>query len=92
MRAAPTPAEAALWQALRRRQLGVRFSRQRPIFGYIADFYCFSKSLVVEVDGTIHDSRDEALYRQGFRTLRFSNDQVLFNLPAVLAVIRGYIL
>jgi guanylate kinase len=98
MRKEPTPAEAALWAALRRRQFGVRWKRQQPMFGYIADFWCPSSMLVLEVDGNSHATvkrqredavRDRALLRYGVRTLRLSNEQVLTDLPGALALIRS---
>ena len=98
MRAFPTPAEAILWQHLRaHRMAGVHFRRQHVISGYIADFYCHSSRLVVEVDGPTHDSaaareydlrRERALLDRGLRVLRVSNEDVLDGLPAVLALIR----
>ena len=95
-RQAMTPAEAALWQHLRTNKLdGLHFRRQQIINGLIADFYCHEAGLVVEVDGTIHDmqadadaERDRILSARGLRVLRFSNSQVLQELPACLAAIR----
>lgn len=50
-----TPAEKKLWQFLKNRQLnGLRFRRQHPISIFIADFYCHSAKLIVELDGEIH--------------------------------------
>ncbi|MBK9210147.1 MAG: DUF559 domain-containing protein [Anaerolineales bacterium] len=46
-----TPAEKILWEELRRNKLGVHFRRQQVIERFIADFYCHSASLVIEVDG-----------------------------------------
>lgn len=61
MRRKPTPSEMILWEALRRRQLGVRFRRQHPLGGrYVVDFYCVAHELVVEVDGAVHDSVEAA--------------------------------
>ena len=92
MRQSPTPAEAALWTALRARRLkGLRFRRQQVIKGFIVDFYCHEKRLVIEVDGGVHDAqpqadrqRDEILFAEGLRLLRFSNDEVFRDLDAVL--------
>lgn len=50
----PTPAEAALWQAIRRKTLGVRVRRQSVIVGFIVDFYIPAAKLIVEVDGSYH--------------------------------------
>lgn len=84
--------ERLLWSRLRRRQLGVRFLRQRPIGCYIVDFYCPPCKLAIEVDGTSHIGRYEAdmrrqraLERMGVRFLRFSNGEVFRNLDGVVA-------
>jgi very-short-patch-repair endonuclease len=85
MRKRPTDAEALLWAKLRgRRHDGNRWHRQRPIAGYIVDFYCPARKLVIEVDGSIHDEsvaydsfRDSVLMRAGLMVLRVSNAAVL---------------
>lgn len=83
MRREPTPAEARLWQILRREQLGVRFRRQEPIGPYIVDFVCFEQRLIIEADGgqhaeNPHDARRDVWLRgQGFRLLRFWNQEIL---------------
>ncbi|KQY20978.1 endonuclease domain-containing protein [Rhizobium sp. Root483D2] len=94
MRADATVAENLLWQAVRNRQLeGFKFKRQVPLDGYILDFVCFEARLIVEVDGSQHaeNSRDlvrDAFFRgQGFRILRFWNDEVVQNLDAVCLAI-----
>ncbi|NES20008.1 MAG: DUF559 domain-containing protein [Symploca sp. SIO3E6] len=92
-----TPAEARLWEALRNKQLeGLRFRRQHPVGNFILDFYCPAVRLVVEVDGAIHDSQTEyddartaKLAEYGYKVLRFRNEQVMNDLPKVLAEIRG---
>jgi very-short-patch-repair endonuclease len=57
-RSNPTPAEERLWDAIRRRQVGgARFRRQHPIAGFVLDFCCPERRLVVEVDGPIHDQQ-----------------------------------
>ena len=91
-----TPAEAQLWQALRRGQVdGMKFHRQTPMCGWIVDFYCPGRSLVVEVDGPYHEQRkeqdarrDAELARRGVRTVRVSNDEVFYDLAAVIERIR----
>jgi very-short-patch-repair endonuclease len=97
MRRAPTPAEDALWQSLRSRRLaGAKFRRQHAIGGFIVDFVCVERRLIVEVDGEIHQQpgtqaydaeRQAALGALGFRVLRFDNAQVLAEPVGVLAVI-----
>jgi cyclase len=57
-----TEAEKLLWSKLSHKQLGVRFRRQHPIYSYVADFYCHSCKLVVEVDGPIHDTEENKSY------------------------------
>ncbi|MFN7780193.1 MAG: endonuclease domain-containing protein [Betaproteobacteria bacterium] len=89
-----TDAEQKLWYALRHKQLhGHRFRRQHPVGPYIADFACIEAKLVIEVDGGQHNEpdidrhRDEFLTSQGWRVLRFWNNQILSELDAVLEVI-----
>jgi adenine-specific DNA-methyltransferase len=96
LRKNPTEAERRLWGRLRYRQLeGARFRRQAPIGPYIADFVCFDKKLVVEVDGGQHAERliaDEKrtawLRAQGFHVVRFWNHDVLTQTDAVLIAIK----
>jgi cyclase len=57
-----TKAEKILWSRLSNKQLGVKFRRQHPIHSYVADFYCHSHKLIIEVDGPIHDSVEHKLY------------------------------
>lgn len=90
-----TPAERILWEELRRKSLGVRFRRQCVILGFIADFYCPSRRLVIEVDGPSHIGRetrdarrDQAMKRHEITTLRFTNEQVEEEPWTVLARIR----
>src|SRR5690606_29627978 len=89
-----TVAEDMLWAYLRGRYLeGRKFRRQHSIEDYIVDFYCASEKLIIEVDGSVHDSpeaiandrlRDKTLINWGFRILRFRNDEVLHNIELVL--------
>jgi len=89
MRSDQTDAEALLWWAIRRRDLGVRFRRQHPIDRFIVDFVCLSHRIVVEVDGNQHGTpadrrRDRRLRSQGFEVLRFWNGDVFLELDLVL--------
>lgn len=87
-----TAAENRLWQAVRANRLnGWHFRRQQVIGSFIADFYCHAASLVVELDGGIHaaqkeydQERTEIMNTHGIETLRFTNEQVLQDLPGVL--------
>ncbi|MDX1450198.1 MAG: endonuclease domain-containing protein [Acidimicrobiia bacterium] len=92
LRASMTPAEKALWVAIRRQQTGAKFRRQVPIGPWIVDFASFEPKIVVEVDDTSHDWKDEAdrtefLESRGFTVLRFTNRQAAFERDGVVAVI-----
>ena len=90
-----TDAEKKLWRYLRaKRFVGFKFKRQQAINPYIVDFCCLRGRLVIELDGGHHQdqqSYDEArtkyLNEQGFRVLRFWNNEVLQNIDQVLEVI-----
>lgn len=91
LRSNMTEAESLLWYHLRGHRLcGMKFKRQQPLGDYIVDFVSFDKKLVIEVDGGQHvDSqpdkrRDTWLQGQGFRMLRFWNNEVLGETEAVL--------
>src|SRR3546814_8126831 len=87
MRSNPTDAERRLWSILRAGRLeGLRWRRQEIIDDlYIADFICFEYRLIVEADGGQHvekaydADRDAYLTAQGFRVLRYWNNDVLTN-------------
>jgi leucyl-tRNA synthetase len=90
-----TLSEARLWQALRGKQLGVKFRRQHPINRYIVDFYSVEAALAIEVDGAIHQtqvaedaSRQAYLEANNVSVLRFTNDEVIENFSKVLDTIR----
>lgn len=97
MRRRPTDAENLLWEHLRaKRFLGLKFKRQEPIGNYIADFICYEKKIVIELDGGQHArkrvaledrKRDEWMKSQGFKILRIWNHEVLRNLEEVLEII-----
>jgi very-short-patch-repair endonuclease len=97
LRKNPTEAERALWKHLRLRQIGgCKFRRQQPIGKYIVDFVCLEKRLVIEVDGGQHSEqvsydmeRDAWLEKQGFRILRFWDNQVLKETDSVKEMIIG---
>jgi len=98
LRRSLTDAERKLWGALRARQLvGAKFRRQVPIGAYVADFLCRDARLVVEVDGGQHAESARDQYRDrwfndnGFRVLRFWNNEVLGNLEGVLTMIAAEI-
>lgn len=96
MRYDPTPAELKLWHMLRNRAAEHKFRRQHPIDRFIVDFVCLEASLIVEVDGQIHQyTPDEDAVRQefleavGFRVIRFTNEQILRSIEEVLQRIQS---
>jgi very-short-patch-repair endonuclease len=92
LRAEMTDAEKKLWRHIRARQInGHYFRKQVEIGDYVVDFCCLKSRLVIEVDGGQHDARaaqDEARTRwlngQGYRVIRFWNNEVLQNIDGVL--------
>jgi very-short-patch-repair endonuclease len=94
LRRALTPAEQRLWQAIRGRQLGgLKFRCQHPVGWFVLDFYCPACKLAIELDGGGHEEaeqalrdslRDEQLAAYGYRVLRFTNEEVLNDMTAVL--------
>ena len=100
MRNNPTEAEDFLWRQLKEKGLNTSFKRQCVILDYIADFYSPSANLIIEVDGGYHQTdeqqtldeiREEKLKKQGYRILRFTNEQVLFDIDRVLTKIKDMI-
>jgi very-short-patch-repair endonuclease len=92
-----TKAEACLWKyALRAKQMGCTFNRQRPVLNYIADFMCKEVKLIIEVDGYTHlleEVIEKDLIRQnkleaaGFKVIRFKDEEVLKEINRVREVI-----
>ena len=96
LRAEPTWTEAKLWERLR--ELPVRFRRQGPVGPYVADFICHRASLVVEIDGDVHNLTDVALRDlkrdawfegQGHVTLRVSTREVEADMDGVVTRIQN---
>src|SRR5262245_2117178 len=95
LRRAMTIPERLLWGKLRGGRLAeLKFRRQHPIGAYVADFYCHEHHLVVELDGNSHIGtaeydlqREQYLLNAGLRVIRFSNDDVIEDLDAVLNAI-----
>ncbi len=86
LRNAQTDAERMLWSKLRRKQIHEsQFYRQKPIAGFIVDFYCPSAKLIIELDGGHHFHEDQQAYdiertqileSHGLQVLRFTNQQI----------------
>ena len=93
LRANMTEAERPLWYFLRSHRFRGMFKRQTIIGRYIVDFASLNRLLIVEVDGGQHADSEADLRRarwledQGFRVLRFWNNEVLSNTGGVLEVI-----
>ncbi len=87
-----TRAERLVWEAVRdRRFMGLKFRRQKPLLWFIADFYCAELKLVIEIDGGVHndtqaydETRTEELGKFGVTVFRFTNEEILNDLPGVL--------
>lgn len=94
-----TKSETLLWSVLRARQLcGLKFRREHPINGYIVDFACESKKLIIEVDGGYHDqigekdiARETYLHGLGWNIIRFAADDVENNVDDVARAIAGHL-
>ncbi len=94
LRRKQTDAERNLWSRLRNGHIAeIKFRRQEPIGKYIVDFVSFDKKLVIEIDGSQHtdmaitkadEQRTKWLESQGFRVIRFWDNDVLLNLEGVL--------
>ena len=96
LRVNQTDAEKVLWNHIRNRQIdGHKFVRQQPVSGYICDFVCREKQLVIEVDGGQHNEstadviRDRRLMKEGYKVIRFWNNDVLGNIEGVLLTIQS---
>lgn len=96
----PTEAEMCLWEYLRNDAFGVRFRRQHPIAGYIADFICLNHKLIIEVDGGYHsepeqivldEERTAVLTDEGYNVLRFSNEEVIADIDNVIITIKNHL-
>jgi len=96
-----TLAEKVLWKRLRDRDhFIVKFRRQHPIDMFIVDFYCHELKLVIEIDGEIHNLKENLEYdilRQsqlenfGLTVIRFTNHEVIFGMDTVLTRISAIV-
>ena len=96
-----TEAEEKLWLAVKNNQIeGFKFRRQHPLSFYIADFYCHALKLVIEIDGGYHlteeqqlldEERSKNIEFQGLKVIRFTNEEVLAQLPEVIDTIKAFI-
>jgi len=92
-----TPAERKLWAYLRSNKLnGVNFRRQHAIGNFIVDFVSIKKKLVIELDGSQHLEQERFAYdiertkyleSQGYKVIRFWNNQVMNDIEGILRAI-----
>jgi very-short-patch-repair endonuclease len=96
MRQPQTPAETTLWRVLKNQKTGYKFRRQHPIYRFIIDFYCARAKLLIEIDGDYHlqpdqmeydTARTDYLQELGYKVIRFTNNDVRYNLNAVVGEI-----
>ena len=95
LRAESTDAERKLWKYLRAKRFGgFKFRRQHPIGPYFADLCCVTGRLIVELDGGQHAVREEQdaartayLIGEGYRVIRFWNEQVNREIDQVMEAI-----
>jgi very-short-patch-repair endonuclease len=94
LRQRSTDAERRMWAALRdRRLMSYKFRRQHPIGSFIADFACTKNLLIIEIDGGQHQRnavetrRTAWLESQGWRVIRFWDNDVLSNTAGVIDAI-----
>lgn len=92
-----TQEEILLWSRLKNSQLGSKFRRQHSIGGYIVDFYCPSKNLVIEIDGLQHFTKQNKEYDElrtkfleglDIKVIRFNNTEINKNLNLVIEKIK----
>ena len=95
-----TASEQTFWLRLKEKFANYKFRRQHPISIYIADFYCHKLKLVIEIDGSIHDSseakindqrRQKDLETLGLTVIRFTNDQIKNDIENVFTIISSTI-
>ncbi|MCG3205999.1 MAG: hypothetical protein KCHDKBKB_02725 [Elusimicrobia bacterium] len=95
LRQFPSKAQQVLWFYLRRKQFkNSKFRREHPLGPYIVDFVCIQKKLIIEIDGGQHatqvqydHNRTQWLQSQGYKVIRFWNNEVLVNTEEVLNII-----
>lgn len=88
-----TEAEKILWEVLKTKKLsGYKFRRQHPILKFILDFYCHESKLGIEIDGQVHNSKEQKFYDEdrtdilkeyGIKIIRFHNKEIIENLEVV---------
>ena len=103
LRNSATISEKRLWKFLNKKQQGLKFRRQHGIGPFIVDFYATQYKLAIELDGRVHNNimrqaydqkREDYLKSYGIKVIRFTNDQVKYNVDEVIRKIMfecGYV-
>ena len=97
LRKSSTDAERLLWRYLKAKRMnGLKFRRQEPIGRFIVDFVCYEKKLIIEADGSQHvlekgkdEARTQWLNAQGFKVMRFWNNEIMTNIDGVMERIKS---
>lgn len=97
LRKKSTPQELKLWKLIKNKQVkNYKFKRQVPIGNYIVDFSCAEKKLIIEIDGGQHNTETEIIYdkkrteyleKQGYKVIRFWNNEIDNNIEGVYSII-----
>ncbi|MCC6941238.1 MAG: DUF559 domain-containing protein [Novosphingobium sp.] len=91
--------EVLLWRELRGKPPGIKFRRQFAIAGYVADFACLDRRLLIEIDGIVHNmgdqpqhdaDRDAALIALGWTVIRIPAAEVLKDVCSAAASIVAF--
>ncbi|PIR74816.1 MAG: DNA (cytosine-5-)-methyltransferase [Candidatus Magasanikbacteria bacterium CG10_big_fil_rev_8_21_14_0_10_47_10] len=87
-----------MWQEIRKKKLGIRFRRQCSVGPFVVDFCSYEMNLVIEVDGPIHEyqqeydeRREHYILRNGYKIVRYTNEEVLFHRDKVLEALKRII-
>ena len=93
LRSNATISEKRLWKFLNNKQQVLKFRRQHGIGPYIVDFYFANKKIAIEIDGNVHNNvtrqtydqiREKYLFSKGIKVIRFSNEEVKYNIDEVI--------
>jgi very-short-patch-repair endonuclease len=92
-----TLAERILWKKLKDKKIfSIKFRKQHPVGIFIVDFYCHEYKLAIEVDGEVHKDENQSEYdlgrtaelnKYGIKVIRFTNDQIIYDINSVLTKI-----
>ncbi len=101
LRKEATSQEKILWEKLRNKKTGLKWRRQHSIGGYIADFYCAEKKLIIEIDGAHHFQNENKEYDKNrtdyfdgldVKVIRFTNEEIDKNLEEIIVRISSPLL